>query len=104
MATKGRRQFQDLFNEMITASVSVNPASMGTGADSSTTATVTGAAVGDFVLAVPGVDMQEISFNAYVSAANTVEIVFYNSGAGTVDLAASNWKFLILRPETGHYT
>jgi hypothetical protein len=103
MAKQGRRQWNDLWAEVITAGVAVNPASMTTGTDSSTTATVAGAAVGDAVIAIPGVDMGEVSFNAYVSAANTVEIVFYNSAAGTVDLASSTWKFIVLRPEAGHF-
>ena len=103
MSNKGRRQWSDLWNEMITGSVAVNPASMTTGTDSSLTVTIAGAAVGDFVMAVPAIDMGEVSYNAYVSAADTIEIVFYNSAAGTVDLASSTWKFLVLRPESGHF-
>ena len=69
--------------------VTINPPSIGTGADGSTTCTFPGAAVGDGVFLIPPYDMQEISHNGAVSAADTIEVVFYNSGAGTVDLASS---------------
>ena len=82
--------------------VTINPPSLGTGADGSTTATVPvsdisdGAAVGDGVFLIPPYDMQEIMYSGAISAANTIEAMFYNTGAGTVDLASSaNWIAII---------
>lgn len=76
--------------------ITVNPPSLATGADGSTTATFTGGAVGDGVILIPSLDMQEISYSGYFSAADTIEIVFYNSGAGTVDLASGTWIAIVL--------
>lgn len=73
----------------------LDPPSLATGADGSATATVNGAAVGDGVLAFAPYDMQEIMKDAAVSAANTVEVSFYNTGAGTVNLASGTWRFLV---------
>lgn len=73
----------------------LDPPSLGTGADGSATATVNGAAVGDGVIAFAPYDMQEIMQNAAVSAANTIEVGFYNTGSGTVNLASGTWRFLV---------
>lgn len=99
-----RKQFNGIFDEMNFATVSVNPASMLTTADSSVAVTVAGASVGDLVLCAPAIDMQEVSYSAYVSAANTVEIVFYNAAAGTIDLAASNWNIFTMTPNVSAFS
>lgn len=74
--------------------VSIDPPSMATTADGSDTGTIAGLAVGDGLIPFPLIDMQEIMFSANISAANTVEVSFYNTGSGTVNLAASIWRFL----------
>ena len=76
--------------------VTINPPSLATTADGSTTGAFPGAVVGDGVILIPSLDMQEISYSGYVSAADTIEVVFYNSGSGTVDLASGTWVAIVL--------
>lgn len=65
-------------------------------AGSSTTVTVTGAALGDFVTGVSlSVDLQGITVTAYVSAANTVTVRFQNESGGTLDLASATLRVLV---------
>ena len=94
-----REQFQALFKEVYTSASSVNPGSAIAGAEVSGTITVTGAAVGDFVMVSPGVDLQTLILSASVISANTVEWVLMNETAGTVDLAASTWNVVVLHPD-----
>ncbi len=91
------KQFQALVN-VIYGTATVNPADMAAGAESSITVTITGVALGDIVLAGPGVAITDgVVWSASVSAANTVKIVFANPTGDHVDLASSTWNFLVLR-------
>lgn len=58
--------------------------------------TVTGAALGDFVLFSHGVDLAGISATAFVQAADTVEVRFQNESGGTLDLASTTTRVLVL--------
>lgn len=70
-------------------SATYDPASLLDGAGATTTVTVTGAALGDFVTAVSfNNDLQGITLTAYVSAADTVAVRFQNESGGTIDLAS----------------
>lgn len=60
--------------------------SLADGAGQTTTVTVTGAVLGDFAIFGHGVDLQGITVNAYVSAADTVSCRFQNESGGTLDL------------------
>ena len=78
--------------------VTVDPANLAaTGDTTSNTATVSDAAVGDSVIVYPPYDMQQVVYSAYVSAANTVEIVFLNQNAGAVNLASGTWLFDVIK-------
>lgn len=59
------------------------------GVGESTDVTVTGAALGDFVIISHGVDLQGITATGYVSAADTVTVRFQNESAGTRTLASA---------------
>lgn len=74
----------------------VDPASIGAGAELSTDLTVTGAALGDFVLFSAGVDLTDLNVSAFVSAADTVTINLGNATAGAIDLASSTWKVKVI--------
>src|SRR5574340_1155065 len=63
-----------------------DPGSIAVGEKTSTTVTVSGATLGDFVLASFSLDLQELILTAYVSADNTVEVVVANLTAAAVDL------------------
>lgn len=82
----------------LTGSLVFDPASLATvtGAISSGI-TVTGAALGDYVLVSAPYDLAGVIAHAYVSAANTVKIALFNATAGTVDLASGTWKVLVMK-------
>lgn len=67
-------------------SVSYNPPSLAAGAETETTVTVTGAALGDYAEASFSLDTQGITLHARVSAADTVTVRLRNGTAGTIDL------------------
>lgn len=97
-----RRQFQGLFSEMWTVTVTgADPASVAASAEDTQTYTVPGLALGDMVLGYSFTrDLTiDADFFVYVSAANTVTVRINNhNAAAALDLAAGNLKFLIGRP------
>lgn len=93
-----REQFQALFKEVYTAEATVNPGATGADGVVSGDVTITGAALGDFVLVSVGVDAVDTHISAQVTAADTVTWVVGHLGAG-VDLASSTWKFVVLHPD-----
>jgi hypothetical protein len=68
--------------------------SLADGAGETTTVTVTGAALGDFVEGVSlSVDLQGMTLTGYVSAADTVSVRLLNeSGGGPIDLASATLR------------
>lgn len=79
--------------------VSVNPASLDTLASSETSVTISGAAVGDIVIMnVPASLETGLAFSgARVSATDTVLVRLTNVTAGSVDGAALNWSYTLIR-------
>lgn len=73
-------------------SATFDPASLVDGAGLTTTVTVTGAALGDFVEVSFGLNLNGIIVTAWVSAANTVSVRFQNETGGTLDLASSTLR------------
>jgi len=73
-----------------TGSATYDAPSIAAGASATTTVTVTGAALGDFVSAISlGVSSAGLVITGYVSAANTVTVVLYNPTGAAVDLAST---------------
>lgn len=71
-------------------------ASVADGARATTTLTVTGAELGDFVVAVSlGVDQAGVILDGYVSAADTVTVTLHNETGGAVDLASTTLRALV---------
>lgn len=98
----GLKQFgeeaETLFTEVLNGSTVFDPASLATiTGTTSSGITVTGAALGDFVMVSSSLDQGGVIANGYVSAANTVKITVFNTTAGTVDLASSTWKIKVLK-------
>jgi hypothetical protein len=73
-----------------------DPASLAYGDWESKDVTITGAALGDFVLASPGVDVSDLVYSCAVTAASTATITLANTQTASagVDLASSTWKVL----------
>jgi hypothetical protein len=75
--------------DRLTGSAVYDPPSLVDGAGATTTVTVTGAALGDYVEGVSfSLDVQGITLTGWVSAANTVSVRFQNETGGTLDLAS----------------
>lgn len=84
------------FAAILTGSATFNGANLADGAGETTTVTVTGAALGDFVLVSHGVDLQGMTVTGYVSASNTVSVRFQNESGGSLDLASTTLRVLVL--------
>lgn len=95
-----RKQFQAMFDVVAVVTATVDPASLADAAGASTDVTVTGAAVGDFVMVAPGVDVVDTTVTAFVTAANTVTIRVQNESGAGANLASSTWNIMVLRPAT----
>lgn len=74
-----------------------NPGSVAAGSSTTTTVTVSGATLGDFVLASFSLDLQGLTLAHYVSSSNTVTVVLSNMTASAIDLASGTLKVLVLR-------
>ena len=98
MAKFSKRQFQDLFEVVALVKATVDPASLADGAGATTAVTVTGAALGDFVLVAAPYDLVDFTVTAYVQAANAVEIRVQNESGSGANLASGTWNILVLRP------
>lgn len=81
---------------VLTGSATINPGSLVDGANEPFAVTVTGAALGDFVIVGPGVDVQDMTFSGAVTAADTVTILLQNESGGTLDLGSSTWNVLVI--------
>jgi hypothetical protein len=59
--------------------------------------TVTGAALGDFVICSFSLDVADLVLRGAVTAANTVTAVLANNTGGTIDLAAGTVSALVIK-------
>lgn len=85
-------------NSTLVGSGYFNFSPIAAGAEATTTFTVTGASLGDIVTGVSfQVDIQRLTINAYVSAADTVTMVVYNGTGSPVDLPNELWTILVQR-------
>ena len=75
-----------------------DPGSLSDGAgETSSAVTVSGAALGDMVIASAPYDLQGITCTAYVSATNTVRVRLQNETGGTIDLASGTWRVRVIK-------
>lgn len=80
----------------IDGSATVDPASIADGDEVAGEITVTGAALGDFVLASFSVDVADLVVAAAVTAANTVTYSILNNTGGAIDLASGTLKVRVI--------
>lgn len=75
----------------------INPASTNAGLAADTTLAATGVGTSDYIVGIipPATLDAGISFNAWVSAADTITLRTVNNTAGAVDIASATWKFLV---------
>lgn len=69
-----------------------NPGNLAAAAQTSTTVTLTGAALGDEVTCSFSLDLQLLQLTAYVSSANTITALLQNGTAGAIDLASGTLR------------
>lgn len=83
----------------LASSQTLSPASLAALATIENTLTVTGAAVGDIVVASPRTGLQSGLANAWnrVSAANTIKIAIQNCTAGALVPTSQVWDIRILK-------
>lgn len=99
--SRGKQQFQGIFDEVLFKSFTFDPGSLLDAAgETSAAQTVTGVAFGDFVLVAAPYDLQGITVTAYVSAVDTVVVRVQNESGGTLNLADGTWKVVVLKPGT----
>lgn len=76
-----------------------DPTSLGTNAETSTTVTVTGAAVGDVAMCGhTAVTADLLQLSCYVSGADTVRVVLENISAGTIDVSSGTLRAGVWKP------
>jgi hypothetical protein len=85
---------------ILEGSATYDPASLNDGDGATTTVTVTGAALGDFVKTSFSLDLQGITTTAWVSAADIVSVRFQNETGGTIDLGSGTLRARV-RPAAG---
>ena len=98
VGSKNSRQFRGLFGEVIPFKATVDFASAAAGTGSAIDVAVPGAALGDFVLLAPTVDVEDAQLDGFVTAANVVTVNLQaNTLSGTTDLASQTINGVVLK-------
>lgn len=106
MATNQNRfQFSAVFSEVICyqGTLDLANAATGSGTFASSDVTISGAALGDFVLVSLGVDTVDAAVVGAVTAANTVTVTLLNNTAGAVNLASTTARIVVLKPSANAF-
>lgn len=86
--------------DYLEGSTTYDASNLADGAGETTTVTVTGAVLGDYVTGISlGVDLQGITVTGYVSATDTVSVRVQNESGGALNLASTTLRALV-RPKT----
>lgn len=94
--SKVRTIAEAIKSSVLYGSATYDAANLADGAGATGTVTVTGAALGDFVVGLSfGVDLAGITCTAYVSAANTVSFRLQNESGGALDLASTTVRAVV---------
>lgn len=85
--------------EIVTGTVTVDPASIATLASGETEVTISGAAVGDIlIMNVPASLETGLAYSGCrISAADTAQIRLTNVTAGSVDGASRSWSYALIK-------
>lgn len=81
-----------LIKKHLSTTATWNPASVGSGAQTSTTVSLSGAALGDEVTCSFSLDLQLMQLTGYVSASDTVTVVLRNGTGSGIDLASGTLR------------
>jgi hypothetical protein len=98
VSRRGNDQFRGLFSDTWSVTATLNASSLADTVGETNTIAVPGVKLGDIVLNVSmGVDVSGISVTPYVSATDVVSIRFQNESGGTLDLASTTVKAVVVR-------
>lgn len=84
--------------DVLDGSKTYDPPSLTDGSATTTTLTVTGAALGDYALASHSISLQGIAISAAVTAADTVTVTLFNKTGGTLDIASGTLCARVWKP------
>jgi len=96
----GQNKADDNLNQLGTAlsgSATWDASSIADGDEEAKEVTVTGAALGDYVLASLSIDIADLQLDAHVTAADTVTCVLSNSTSGPVDLDSATVYVMVIQ-------
>ena len=98
VSRRGNDSFRGVFSDTWSVTATLNASSLADTAGETNTIAVPGVKLGDIVLNVSmGVDVSGISVTPYVSATDVVSIRFQNESGGTLDLASTTVKAVVVR-------
>lgn len=86
-----------LFASLLEGSATWDPGNIADGAEEAVDITVTGAALGDFVLVSFSLDVADLTLTAAVTATNTVTAQLSNSTGGAIDLNSGTVRVKVLK-------
>jgi len=96
-ASAGVGTWVEFGNLKLQGSTTWDAPSVASGAQTTTTVTVTGAALGDLCLVSFSLDLQGMQLTSYVSSANTATVVLRNGTAGAIDLASGTLRVRVFK-------
>lgn len=97
MGTSQKRQFNDIFTNVSSASASLTPGALTTDTSEAVTIAVPGCLVGDLVwVSLAGAQTALIQVTGEVLVAGTVSVVFSNTTAGSLTPAAGVYTVVAL--------
>jgi hypothetical protein len=93
----GSGNFRSFDGPHLEGGTSTGPQTIANGASSAVSLSVPGANLGDKVSAALAIDLQGVTLSAYVSAANSVIVVFANSTGGSRTLAGASLSVTVTK-------
>jgi len=96
----GQNKADDNINQLGTAfsaSATWDADSIADGGEEAKEVTVTGAALGDYVLASLSIDIADLQLDAHVTAADTVTCILSNSTGEAVNLASATIYVMVIQ-------
>ena len=98
VSRRGTDSFRGLFSDTFSVVATLNASSLADNVGETNTIAVPGVKLGDIVLNISmGVDVSGISVTPYVSATDVVSIRFQNESLGTLDLASTTVRCVVVR-------
>lgn len=90
-----------IYQRFLVGTATYNPPNLGGGSGyTSTTVTVTGAALGDFAIASFSLSLQGLQITASVTATDTVTVTLHNETGGALDIASGTLAALVIKQTT----